>query len=284
MANMVRKSVYAGTWYPGGNKELRTFIRQAMDQSEAPTIEARRIQALIVPHAGYVYSGKAAAAAYRLLKGRDIRRVFLLGPSHRAFLPGIATGHYQAYLSPMGRIPLDRDTMEQLIAGSPHFLRDPGAQAQEHSLEIQLPFLQYFLTDFTLTPLLVGNLDGADIPHVAAELEKHIDDHTLLVASSDFTHYGPGFGYTPFESNIRQKVQELDMGAVALIEKKDTAGFLRYVEQTGATICGYLPIAIVLAVTAKQPVAVSLLDYYTSGQITGDYANSVSYAALAIHQ
>jgi len=165
----------------------------------------------------------------------------------------------------------------------PFFRIFPEAYKKEHSLEIQLPFLQESLKDFKLVPLIVGEVNGDEYEKIASSIRKFIDKETLLIASSDFTHYGFNFGYVPFKKNIRENLKKLDEGAVEKILKIDSNGFIKYQDSTGITICGRKPIAILLDILPKKAKA-KLVSYYTSGDLMGDYSSSVSYATIAFFE
>lgn len=156
----------------------------------------------------------------------------------------------------------------------------PEAHEREHSVQIQVPLLQQVLGGFTLTPLVVGSLDPETTARVAGVLRGLLEPDTLVVASTDFTHYGARFGFVPFTGNVEENLRTLDMGAWERIRNRDGPGFRRYCDQTGATICGRVPVCILLAMLPAED-EFTLLAYDTSGRMTGDFANSVSYLAAA---
>jgi len=140
--------------------------------------------------------------------------------------------------------------------------------------------LQHSQRDFKLVPIVAGTCSLETISKAGAILGSLVDDQTLVIASSDFVHYGPNYGYTPFRGNIPEQIEELDMGAYEYIADLDSKGFLEYKRRTGATICGYVPIAILLSMLEK-PVEAELIKYTTSGELMGDFSNSVSYLSAA---
>ena len=279
MANeMVRKSPIAGSWYPGEKKQLQSQIEEYLAKAKPAAIEGR-ICALISPHAGIQWSGQAAACGYKLLKGQKIKRVIVLGPSHYSGFRGLATSAEEYYETPLGKIKVDKETSEALYKIT-LFQGPRNAELQEHSLEMQLPFLQVVIGEFLLVPLVVGELSVNDYAEAARALSPYLDANTIVVASSDFTHYGSRFGYLPFKENQRANLKKLDEGAIKNIIAKNFQGFLNYVDETGATICGTRPIGIVLKMLPAKAQG-SQLDYYTSGDLTGDFSSSVSYASIA---
>lgn len=283
---MVRPSALAGSWYPADKDSLKKaitgYLQPASAQKSNNDVSPYRTVALIEPHAGYAYSGKAAASGYNLIKGRHYKRVIILAPSHYAYFRGISLSPADYFETPLGRVPVDRNACGILLKKS-GFSSDAGAHSKEHSIEIQLPFLQSVLEDFKIVPLLVGEVNGREYQTFAESIKPIIDDETLLVASSDFTHYGSRFGYVPFRENIAENLNRLDMGAEGFILKKDAEGFVKYFEDTGITVCGRKPIAILLNLLDEQSSG-RLLSYYTSGDVTGDYNNSVSYAATIFYE
>jgi len=283
-AEMVRPSVLAGGWYPADQGTLEHRVDRLLDQAGHTRLESTwPLRALILPHAGYRYSGATAAEGVALLRGRHYRRVLLLAPSHYGAFHGLSIAEVSAYRTPLGAVPLDRQAVQRLRE-SPLVGYHPGAHEQEHSIEIELPLLQQALAPgWELIPILVGRLESADYGQLAALLRPLLDEQTLLVVSSDFTHYGKRFGYTPFahDDNVAESIRALDEGALERIRSVDMQGFLDYRQETGDTICGFRPIALLLALLPTSS-RVEQLAYTTSGALTGDYRNSVSYAVLAV--
>jgi len=271
-------SPLAGTWYPADRRELETRIKGLLEK----VTDARKepIQALVLPHAGYRYSGQTAAYGVKAVAGRRYRRVVGMGPTHRVAMENLASvPEVTHYATPLGEIPLDVAFIAALKK-HPLFRTLPPAHRGEHSVQIELPLLQVALGDFVLVPIVVGQLDLESAKKMGRILLGLIDEKTLVVVSSDFTHYGPRFGYLPFDRDIAENLRKLDMGAYREIEKKDPSGFRGYVRRTGATICGRNPITVLLTMLPETSVP-ELLRYDTSGALTGDIRNSVSYLSIA---
>jgi AmmeMemoRadiSam system protein B/AmmeMemoRadiSam system protein A len=239
------------------------------------------IVALISPHAGYAYSGQTAAFGIKAANTK-YTRVIVIGPSHQVAMQDVLSvprlTHYQ---TPLGEIPVDTVFVNKLLQHT-IFQDIQQAYATEHSVLIQLPLLQYCLGDFKLVPIVAGQCSPKTIRQAAEVLKSLVDKDTLVVASSDFTHYGPNYDYVPFTQNIPNELEKLDMDAYDYIAKLDSAGFIQYCDKTGATICGRVPVAILLSMLPSQAKA-ELLKYTTSGELTGDYTNSVSYFSIAFH-
>jgi len=276
----VRPSALAGSWYPADAKELGRSV-DAMIAATAETEVTGRVCALIAPHAGYVYSGRVAGVAWRQVQGAGFRRVIVLAPSHhggfRGFR-GFSIMNVDAYETPLGRVPLDRAARDALRKHPLHVSAD-ALHKPEHAIEIHLPFLQRTLPSAKLVPILVGQLGPGDAEKIAEALKPWLSADTLAVVSTDFTHYGPRFGYRPFEDDVPENLRKLDMGAVDAILKKSPGDFDAYVEKTGATICGRAAISVLLRCLPAGATA-RLLAYDTSGRMTGDFDNSVSYVSM----
>ena len=273
-----RPAAMAGSWYPGERAALRTAVRGYLDA--ASPWEASRPIALISPHAGYRFSAPTAAYGYRALQGQAYERVFVLGPSHHVRFRGVALPTEAFFETPLGSMPIDRAVVDAL-ARSPLFQGNSAAHGGEHSVEIQLPLLQVALSgSFALVPLVVGELDRDGIRQVASELKAVVGPKDLVVASSDFTHYGPNYGYEPFHDDVPTRLTALADEAWSRIEARDLDGFLEHKQKTGDTICGYLPVSILLAMLPEGTKA-TRRHFDTSGNVTGDWSNSVSYLSVA---
>ena len=280
----VHHSPIAGSWYPADPEALRRLLEGFLDKAPSPDpAEASRLIAVVVPHAGYAYSGFTAAHAYRWIRQRRPKRILIIGPSHYAAFRGISFGDFDAYETPLGRVPVD-PAGRKLVKACPLVGFYPEAHGKEHSLDIQVPFLQVIFPESTpsILPLLVGRLEKEDVPVLARCIGKLLDNETVLVVSSDFTHYGPRFGYIPFpnETGVAEQIRRLDQGACDRILRLDERGFVAYREKTGITICGRNPITLLLDLLPEGTRSRQLF-YATSGQLTGDYENCVSYYALA---
>lgn len=280
----VHASPIAGSWYPKDPEALRRLLDENLEKVPAPDpAEARGLIAVVVPHAGYAYSGRTAALAYKWIQQRRPKRILMIGPSHYADFQGVSFGNFESYETPLGRVAVD-PAGRKILEACPLVGFHPEAHGKEHSLDIQVPFLQVVFPESrpSILPVLVGRLEEEDYPALARCLSELLDNETVLVVSSDFTHYGPRFGYVPFpyDGGVAEKIRHLDQGACDKILDLDRKGFLSYQEATGITVCGYRPIALLLELLPEDTRPV-ILDYTTSGQSTGDYRNSVSYCSLA---
>ncbi|HUW83905.1 MAG TPA: AmmeMemoRadiSam system protein B [Phycisphaerae bacterium] len=283
-AGQVRRSTCAGTWYPAKAADLRRTIDGMLAEAKPPKVEGNPV-ALIVPHAGLRYSGKVGACAFKALGGRHYDRVIVLAISHRVgtwYRGASVPARYAAYETPLGQIPIDQEACQKLLSHS--LFRDIAeADEGEHSLEIELPFLQRVLDDFKLVPVLMGSCEAQDYDPMARALLELLDDQTLLVASTDFTHYGPNYGYLPFTDSVERNLNELADAAVEPILACDFDGFRHHVAETQDSICGRHAVSLLLRVLQLRGGATgTLMGRDTSGHITGDFRNSVTYLAVAL--
>ena len=274
---VLRSSLADAGWYATDAEALSEQIEGFFQKAQVKPID--NVIALILPHAGYAYSGQTAVMGLKATV-KKYKRIVVIGPSHRIPMEEmLSVPRVTHYETPLGQIPLDVEFINKLLKYS-LFQNVPQAHKYEHSVQIELPLLQYSQEDFELVPIVAGSCSLETITKAGTILRSLADAETLLVASSDFVHYGRGHGYVPFTENIPENIKQVDMGAYEYIAKLDSKGFLEYKYKTGATICGSIPIAILLS-TLGGPVKADLINYVTSGELTGDFTNSVSYLSVA---
>lgn len=258
----VRPAAVAGTFYPGDPARLERAVDAYLDAVAAATPGAPP-KALITPHAGYVYSGPVAAVAYarlRALRGR-IERVVLLGPAHRVAVRGLAAHGADAFETPLGRVLLDAAAIASVLDLPQVTLRE-DAHADEHSLEVQLPFLQRVLGGFRLVPFAVGEATPAEVAEVLERLWN--GPETLIVVSSDLSHY---YDYAT--------ARALDARTTRAIEALDPAGL------DAESACGRVPIRGLLVAARKRGLAARTLELKSSGDTAGPRDQVVGYGAYA---
>ncbi|MBI1269033.1 AmmeMemoRadiSam system protein B [bacterium] len=291
-----REARFAGTWYESDPsslvKQMDGFLESARKKmSESPSEEAfpdnpapqGNLLALIVPHAGYMFSGATAAFAYEFAaQHAEPERIFLLGPSHYVGFEGVALSHCSAFSTPLGDLDLERKTVDEL-SRHPLYGFSDDIHNREHSLELQLAFLKHLFPDARLIPLVVGAFkNSSEIRYAGSILRSQIRPGDLVVVSSDFTHYGPRYDYVPFEEDFPEQVRKLDQDAFSYIQDSDLEGFLNFHDQTGCTICGFFPCSLLLSILPEGS-RTSLLKYGTSRDShKEDSRNSVSYLALVV--
>ena len=249
----VRPPAVAGMFYPADPRQLKHEVQNFLAAAAPQTFKAK---ALIVPHAGYIYSGAVAASAYATLQkiSRDVRRV------HRVAVKGLALPDAEAFDTPLGRVPLDTATMKT-IAKLPQVTVSADAHEQEHSLEVQLPFLQNVLDEFVLLPLAVGMATAAEVAEVLEAVWG--GDETLIVISSDLSHYLP-------------------YSAAQFVDSKTADDILRLHQPIHhEQACGGTPISGLLIAARKHHLQPHLLDLRNSGDTAGSRDRVVGYAAFA---
>jgi len=260
----VRPPAVAGTFYPSTAADVRRSLREAFADAVERPVDAPVPQAIVVPHAGYVYSGAIAASSYaRIAPAREtIHRVVLLGPSHRVPVRGLALPSVDAFETPLGLIPIDGAARSHAL-GLRAVHVDDGAHALEHSLEVQLPFLQSVLSEFTLLPMSVGD---ATTEEVAAVLDACWGGpETLVVISTDLSHYHPYDEATRLDART----------AAAIVTQRPEA--VRDVDA-----CGARPLRGLLRRASEHGLDIEQLDLRNSGDTAGDHHRVVGYGAFAV--
>lgn len=261
--NKIRYPAVAGAFYPADPQQLQKMIDQYLNDVHST---AKVPKAIIVPHAGYIYSGPVAATAYaRLLNGRNmINRVILIGPSHRVGFKGMAVSSANTFATPLGNIPIDKDAVK-LIAELPFVQYLDQAHELEHSLEVHLPFLQETLNDFTLVPVVAGDAPAEQVSRVLEQLWG--GPETLIVISSDLSHY-----------HDYATAQQLDRATSEKIEK------LQFEKLDFDSACGRVPVSGLLALARKKSLHITTVDLRNSGDTAGDKDRVVGYGAYVIEQ
>ena len=257
----VRPPAVAGMFYPAEPVRLRQQVDALLAAAEAPPPELQP-KALIVPHAGYPYSGATAARAYALLAPwrQAIRRVVLLGPNHRVPLQGLAAPGWQAFASPLGSVAVDQEALAGL-GDLPQVQRSDLPHLQEHALEVQLPFLQTVLEDFQLLPLVVGQAGAEAVAQVLERLWG--GPETLVVVSSDLSHFLSDQEARPLDQDTARRILALETGL------------------GGAQACGAMPINGLLLAARHHHLQPRCLELCNSGRSTGDMERVVGYGAFA---
>jgi len=286
----MRNPVVAGQFYESTFEELDKQINNCFSSKFGPgdlPIKKRikNIFGIIAPHAGYPFSGPCAAWGFKELAESKLPDTYImLGLSHSGAKSCVSLEDWE---TPFGTIKVDKE-FNQLLMKNSTIKQDEDAHRDEHSIEVQLPFLQFVNKDYLNRLRIAPIIASHDLPYekLAAAIAKTVKESNksvCLIASSDFTHYGLNYGYFPFSNNIKENIYKLDKEAIKLIEKLNAYEFLNYKKETGATICGNIPIAVSIE-TAKLLGAkkARLLHYYTSGDIINDYSSAVGYASIVI--
>ncbi len=266
---MIRNPVVAGQFYPGSPEQLRAMIKKMVDE-KAPKEE---VVGLVSPHAGYVYSGPVAGAIISRIKFKDT--FIIMGPSHTGRGKPLSIMTEGTWKTPLGEVEIDAELAKKILAGSRYLEEDSHAHQFEHSIEVQLPFLQYFQPDIKLVPIILSYVPGAIYKEIGKELAraiKELNRGVVIIASSDMTHY-----------ESQESAQRKDNQAIEAMVKLDEDELLRRVRELDISMCGFAP-AVSLLSAAKELGAGSaeLVKYQTSGDTTGDYSSVVGYAGIII--
>ncbi|MGZ8137533.1 MAG: AmmeMemoRadiSam system protein B [Methylococcaceae bacterium] len=258
---MNRQPAVAGTFYPANPERLHHMLQHYLDDAKT---DAKVPKAIIVPHAGYIYSAPVAASAYtRLKKAHDlITRVVIIGPSHRVAFRGLALSQAQEFITPLGNIPVDQDAIETILK-LPFVGYLEQAHTYEHCLEVHLPFLQETLDDFKIVPILAGEASADEVSEVINVLWG--GDETLIVISSDLSHY-----------HDYATARQLDKATSATIEQ------LQYEQLSFDSACGRTPVSGLLKLARQKSLSIRNIDLRNSGDTAGDKSRVVGYGAYVI--
>ena len=273
----IRRAAVAGSWYPGTAPALAAAVdahlaNAARDADADAGAAGGDLTALVAPHAGLMYSGSVAAHAYQLLRHRTFEVVVLVGPSHFVGFDGVAIGRAGGFETPFGVAPIDETCAARLLAASPIVHEHPGAHSREHSLEMQLPFLQRLAPDVTIVPVLMGYQTAETARALGVALASAIEGRkSLLVASTDLSHY-----------HDAAAASRLDAVVIDHVKRFDADGLQEALDRQPEHACGGGPLVAVMraAKTLGARDAV-FLNYADSGDVSGDKSSVVGYLAAA---
>jgi AmmeMemoRadiSam system protein B len=257
VSDSVRKSAVAGFWYPGDPLMLAREVSDHLRAAGEVTAPGRLV-ALISPHAGLRYSGPVAAHGLSLLRGRRSATVVMVGPAHRAVFDGVAVFASGAFETPLGRVPVAEDLAQALLASDPRLFDDPRPHRDEHSLEMQLPFLQHLVPELRIVPLLMGSQTRSEVSALAGALSRVLPGKgALLLASSDLSHYHPA-----------EVANRLDALVVKDVEAFDPEALMDRIERNHEHACGGGPmVAVMKAARALGADRGTVLRYGDSGDV-----------------
>ncbi len=264
-----REPAVAGMFYTGNPQALKQEVAGFIGESAG--LSNQQVKFIIVPHAGYIYSGRIAGKSFAEIEGVDYKKVMLLGPSHRYSFRGAAESEEQFWTLPTGEAKI-------AALNHPQVLRDSRYHQMEHCLEVQMPFLLHLLPEAKYSPLLLSGSyqSSAKLADFLVELD---DEETLWVISSDFNHVGPNFNHYPSDYGFGSG-EAMDLQAIDHIVAGDISGLIRFMEKTDATICGALPILTSMhMIKSMNRPEFTFKSYDCSGNQTRD-KNSVGYASL----
>lgn len=265
----IRPAYVAGQFYPDEQKSLKKEIERLIDKNAAK----EDVIACVLPHAGYIYSGKVAAETVSRINIKD--KIILLGPNHTGYGADFSIMTEGAWLTPLGQVNIDSLLAKTLLKKSRHLQEDASSHEEEHSLEVELPFLQYFKKDFEIIPIAFKSDNLKALIEVGSEIAKCIEeikDKVLIVASSDMTHYEA-------QANAEKKDKE----AIKAILELDEDNLFQKINELDISMCGYAPVIAMISAAknlgAKQG---KLIKYQTSGDVTQDFESVVGYAGIII--
>lgn len=262
-AQTVRQPAVAGSFYPNDPEPLRAMVRQLLNA--APPASGPPPCAMVVPHAGYIYSGYTAACGYRNLPAASAEeplRVFLLSPSHRVALTGVSVGNYSAYRTPLGDVTIDQEMVERLAA-LPDVSRDTASHQQEHALEVHLPFLQERVGHFKLVPIIFGRISGG---HLADMVSRFWQPGDLLLASTDLSHF-----------HTYEEARRLDAQCLEAMETINPHAMSK------TEACGNIGVCALLEMARRNRWRSVLSDYRTSGDTAGGKDRVVGYVSYLFY-
>lgn len=274
---IVREPVVAGMFYPDNEAELSSMIDGFLEKAELPKLD-NYIRGLIVPHAGYIYSGPVAAYGYKALIGKDIRTVILIGNSHQEYFDGISVYEKGYFRTPLGDVEIDEDLAKKIITANEKITFKESAHINEHSIEVQLPFLQKVLSSqggFRIVPIIMGNDSEQTVDILINALKNLIDDNTLLIASSDLSHYPK---YEDAKYSDGKVIEAILIGKRENLRKTISGLEGKGISNLQTCVCAQGSIEVIMGLLGNKNV--KLLKYANSGDTAGDKSQVVGYGAI----
>jgi hypothetical protein len=268
----IREAAVAGIFYPASESQLKSDI-QFLLNSNKPEQEFNNIVGIISPHAGYIYSGNTAAYAYNVIKGKKYSTVIIISPSHREYFPGICIYEGNAYSTPLGIVEINEKVRNELTIENSFIFKGVKGHKDEHAIEVQIPFLQMVLEDFTIVPIIIGDQRKEYVFRLAEKLSTVINDQTLIVASSDLSHF-----YNKAEAD------KLDSQIQRRIESFDYEGLQFDFESKKCEACGGGGIiALMKAADLNGKNKAMVLSHTDSGDVTNDDSEVVGYLSAVVY-
>jgi len=283
---MIRESVAAGGFYPATATEIKELIGKYMAKTSDGPIKIKKEKSIacgLSPHAGYLYSGKTAARFYSSLAEGMPSRYIVIGPNHTGWGDPISIMDEGEWETPLGKVPIDSELASSLLEHSDLISNDHKAHKMEHSVEVQLPFLQYLRDDITFVPMCLRLQDLESVIEVSQAIRESVDDNVCVIASSDLVHFGSRYGYRPFIGNERETIEWIernDRQVLAMVEARDVDGMYDFISNLNYTMCGYGAAGIAMLVATQFGLAGKILDYTTSYEASGDFNLVVGYGSV----
>jgi len=266
---MNRNPVVAGQFYPASPSQLKAMIGELVNEEAAK----EEVIGAVSPHAGYMYSGPVAGAVMSRIRLKDT--VIIIGPNHSGRGKPLSIMTEGTWSTPLGKVKIDSELARKILATSDYLQKDSAAHQIEHSLEVQVPFLQYFKSDIKIVPIVLSFATGSIYKQIGKEIARAIKDlnrEVVIIASSDMTHYEP-----------QESAEKKDNQAIAAILELNEDKLLARIEELDITMCGYAPtVSLISAAKELGAKEAELIRYQTSGDTTGDYSSVVGYAGIII--
>ncbi len=270
--NKIRKATVAGYFYPSNPQKLSDEIETLLSISN-PEITLQNITGIISPHAGYIYSGRTAAFAYNLLRNKPIDKVIIISPSHREYFPGVSIYNGDGYETPLGIVEINRELADNIVNGQKIIYKGIEGHTEEHAIEVQIPFLQKVLTEFKIVPIVMGDQSQLFIAALANRIHQVADETTLIVASSDLSHY-----YSKQEADKLDTVIENDINEFNFKKLQHDLD-----HKNGEACGGGSIVAMMEAASLMNKKNAKVLNRSNSGDTTGDYSGVVGYLSAAVY-
>ena len=274
MSDKIRKPAVAGMFYPENPNDLLNTTTTLLTENK-PQNKYEEILGIVAPHAGYIYSGKSAAFAYNVIKEKgDFKNAIVISPSHYAYFQGSSIYDGDYYETPLGKVPVNKTLSEKIIAESKNVFFSEKGHGEEHALEVQLPFLQTINKNFSLVPIVIGDQSSLYIQDLSKALSKVMDDSTIIVVSSDLSHF-----------HSRTIAQKIDNKVIERINDFDFPELYSDLASGNCEACGGGGIVALMEVAdIIGDYKAEVLSYTDSGMVTGDTASVVGYLSAVIYK
>jgi hypothetical protein len=268
----IRHQQVAGYFYPADKEKLLSDISLMLKVAK-PEKSFQKIFGIVSPHAGYIYSGRTAAYVYNLIKEKNYKTVIIISPSHSEYFPGISIYDGDAYETPLGIVEIDNEMADKLVDSSKIIFRGVEGHRREHALEVQIPFLQTVIKDFKIVPVVMGDQSKRFVDELAEQISKAADDSTLVVASSDMSHFYNASEADRLDSIVEKRINDFDF-----------EGLHHDLEAHECEACGGGPIvAMMKAASLKDINKSQVIHRSNSGDITGDKSEVVGYLSAVVY-
>ncbi len=272
LMSKIRKPAVAGLFYPADPGELASEIDLLLGVSTPAQIPVK-LSGVILPHAGYIYSGRTAAFGFNVLKNKSIKNVIIVSPSHHEYFNGISIYDGDAYETPLGVVEVNDNIANKLTKDSKFIFRSTNGHRQEHAIEVQIPFLQRILSDFKIIPVVMGDQANVYISELSEKLADALDDNTIIIASSDLSHYHSKEEAGRFDSIVEERISKFDFHSLSIDIKNNSC-----------EACGAGPIISMMKAAWIKGINKSIiLNRSDSGDTSGDNSHVVGYLSAAIY-